>query len=321
MGVGFQLQYRSLGRTGILVSRLCFGALTIGPLQANLSLGEGSAVIRRALDRGVNFIDTAELYRTYPYIREGIRGCGHDVVICSKCYAYTYQDMKKSVEKALSELERDYIDIFMLHEQESSLTIKGHWEAYQYLLEAKEKGIIRAAGISTHHVAGVLGAVEFPEIEVVHPLINIAGIGIVDGTREDMLSAIRAAADAGKGIYAMKALGGGNLLGRPEEAFDFILSLPELSSVAVGMRTVQEVEYNTTLFSGVPVPETLKSTVRRQTRRLHIEEWCRGCGQCVKRCRSGALTVDGGRAVVDQDRCILCGYCGSACPDFCIKVI
>lgn len=315
------MQYRPLGRTGILVSRLCFGALTIGPLQANLSLREGAAVIRRALESGVNFIDTAELYRTYPYIREAARGFGRDVVVCSKCYAYTYQDMKQSVEKALTELERDYIDIFMLHEQESALTVKGHWEAFGYLLEAREKGLIRAAGISTHHVSGVLAAAEFPEIDVVHPMFNIEGIGIADGTKEDMLAAIKGAADAGKGIYSMKALGGGNLLARPEEALKYVLSVPEICSVAVGMSTVQEVAYNTLLFSGKQVPEELKSAVRRQTRRLHIEEWCRGCGLCVRRCRAGALEIAGGRVKVDEGLCVLCGYCGSACPEFCIKVI
>lgn len=315
------MQYRTLGRTGIQVSRLCFGALTVGPLQANLPLQEGAAVIRRALENGVNFIDTAELYRTYAYVREALRGFDKDVVICSKCYEYTYQGMKQSVEKALNELGRDCIDIFMLHEQESALTIKGHWEAYTYLLEAKEKGIIRAAGISTHHVAGVLGAVEFPEIDVIHPLINAAGIGIRGGTREDMLAAIRAAAAAGKGVYAMKALGGGNLLERPEAAFEYILSILEIDAVAVGMSSVHEVEYNTLLFSGRKVSQRLKDTVRRQVRRLHIENWCRGCGQCVERCRSGALAVEGGKARVDEGLCIRCGYCGAACPDFCIKVI
>ena len=63
-----------------------------------------------------------------------------------------------------------------------------------------------------------------------------------------MLKAIKTAAKAGKGIYAMKALGGGNLLDRTEEAFDFILGIPEIASVAVGMRTREEVEYNTRLF-------------------------------------------------------------------------
>lgn len=315
------MQYRVLGKTGIKVSRLCFGALTIGPLQANLPIAEGARVIRNALEAGVNFIDTAELYRTYPYIREAFRGFGRDAVVVTKCYAYTYRGMQESVEKALKELDRDYIDIFMLHEQESILTIRGHWEALEYLFEVKNKGFVRAVGISTHHVEGVLGAASVPEIDVIHPLINVAGIGIRGGTTEDMLGAIRLAAGAGKGLYAMKALGGGNLLDRTEEAFEFILSIPELASVAVGMSTTDEVEYNTRLFGGHPVPDSLQSIVRRQPRRLHIEEWCCGCGQCTERCASGALSLSGGKATVDRTLCTLCGYCGAACPDFSIKVI
>lgn len=315
------MQYRVLGRTGMKVSRLCFGALTIGPLQAGLPVANGARIIRRALEAGVNFIDTAELYRTYSYIREALQGFAGDVVVVSKSYAYTYHGMRESVEKALRELGRDYIDIFMLHEQESRLTIEGHREAVQYLLEAKERGLVRAVGISTHHVEGVLGAAATPEIDVVHPLLNVAGLGIRGGTVDDMLMAVRKASEAGKGLYAMKALGGGNLLGRAEEAFNFVLSIPELASVAVGMSTLEEVEYNTRLFAGAAVPEPLKKRVRRQPRRLHIEEWCRGCGQCVNRCKAGALSIAGDRVTVDGSLCTLCGYCGAACPEFNIKVV
>ncbi|MCG9969079.1 aldo/keto reductase [Pelotomaculum terephthalicicum JT] len=315
------MQYRVLGRTGITVSRLCFGALTIGPLQANLPLAEGAGVIRKALEAGVNFIDTAELYGTYPYIREALRDFGREVVVVSKCYAYTGQGMRESVEKALKLIGRDYIDVFMLHEQESLLTIKGHWEAIEYLLEAREKGLVRAIGVSTHHVQGVLGAAAVPEIDVIHPLLNMAGIGIRGGTAQDMLQAIRKAFNAGKGIYAMKALGGGHLLSRSEEALNYILSIPELASVAVGMSSRDEVDYNTRLFSGQTVPSSLEAKVARRPRRLCIEEWCPGCGECVKRCTSGAISLSGGKAVADMAKCTLCGYCGSVCPEFCIKVI
>ncbi|HBC91540.1 MAG TPA: aldo/keto reductase, partial [Pelotomaculum sp.] len=68
------MQYRVLARTGMQVSRLCFGALTISPLQAGLPLVEGARIIRAALEAGVNFIDTAELYSNYHYIREAIKG-------------------------------------------------------------------------------------------------------------------------------------------------------------------------------------------------------------------------------------------------------
>ncbi|HPU21418.1 MAG TPA: aldo/keto reductase, partial [Thermoclostridium caenicola] len=80
------MEYRFLGKTGIKVSRLCFGALVIGPLQRNLSVEEGAAVIEEALRLGVNFIDTADLYDTYPYIRRAIERSGIRPVIASKCY-------------------------------------------------------------------------------------------------------------------------------------------------------------------------------------------------------------------------------------------
>lgn len=315
------LQYRLLGRTNINVSRLCFGALTVGPLQANLPVEQGAAVIRRALEAGVNFIDTAEFYQTYHYIREAIRGRSSKVIITSKSYAYTYEDMEKSVQQALQALERDYIDIFLLHEQESILTIRGHWQAVEYLLEAKRLGLIRAIGISTHTVDAVRAAAEIPEFDIIHPLINIDGVGIQGGTVEDMLAAIRQAYAAGKGIYGMKALGGGNLISKAQEAFSYILGLKELSSVAVGMQSIAEVDYNLHIFNNEFIAPELESLVRKQNRKLHIEEWCRGCGACVERCGAGALNIVNERAVVDTSLCRLCGYCGAVCPEFCIKVI
>lgn len=310
-----------LGRTGIKVSRLCFGTLTVGPLQCGLAVDEGAAVIRRALDLGVNFIDTAEYYKTYAYIREAMKGRTEEVVITSKSYAYTKKGMQESLERALVALHRDYVDIFLLHEQESALTIRGHWEAVECLLEAKKAGLVRAIGISTHSVEGVRAAARVAEFDVIHPIINVAGVGIQGGTREDMLAAIEEAATFGKGLYGMKALGGGNLISRVDKALAFVLNIPYLSSVAVGMRTLAEVEFNVAVFNGMPVPDALRVRVGSQNRRLHIENWCQGCARCVERCGAGALSLVNGRAVVDSSRCRLCGYCGAVCPEFCIKVI
>lgn len=315
------MQYRFLGRTGIRVSRLCFGSLTIGPLQADLPVERGAEVIRRALEAGVNFIDTAEYYRNYAHIREAIRGKEREVVIASKSYAYTYDGMRQSVEAALRALGREYIDIFLLHEQESALTIRGHWEAVEYLLEAKKSGLVRAIGISTHAVAAVRSAALIPEFDVIHPLINLTGVGIMGGSAADMLDAIKEAALCGKGLYGMKALGGGHLLGRTDEALRFVLGIDELAAVAVGMQSAAEVDFNTAVFSGREAAEAVRTAVKKQNRRLLIEDWCQGCGNCVRRCGAGALKIEHGRAVVDPVRCRLCGYCAAVCPQFCLKVI
>lgn len=320
------MEYRNLGKTGLVVSRLCFGALTVGPLQARLSPEDGAKVIRTALNGGVNFIDTAEIYGTYPHIRKAIIGGssesdGRDIIIASKSYAYTYQGMETSLMKAISELNVDSMGIFLMHEQESYLTIKGHWDALRALVDAKKKGLVRAVGISTHAIDAVKAAAEIDEIDVIQPLINLTGLGILDGTIEEMIDALQVAADRGKGIYAMKALGGGNLLNRYDEAVAFIKGLEFVHSVAVGMQTVEEVQMNLRVFSGEEVSENLKKKISRQTRQLIIDEWCEGCGACVKRCPQGALTLRHGKAVVSSEKCLLCGYCASVCRDFYIKVI
>ena len=86
--------------------------------------------------------------------------------------------MVEALEDARQRLQRDVIDIFMLHEQESIHTIRGHWPALEVLFEAKAKGIVRAVGISTHCVAIILRA-QVPEIEVISPLIN-PSLGIIE---------------------------------------------------------------------------------------------------------------------------------------------
>ncbi|MFZ5351131.1 MAG: aldo/keto reductase [Bacillota bacterium] len=315
------MEYRVLGNTGIKVSRLCFGSLTVGPLQARLDIAEGAAVIREALDRGVNFIDTAELYQNYDCIKMAVKGIRDNIIISTKCYAYTAESAEESLMKALKELNTDYIDVFSLHEQENEMTIKGHYDALEYFVKAKKKGIIRSIGISTHATAAVKAALKFSEIEVIHPIINKNGLGIIDGTLHDMLSAVEEAWSSGKGIYSMKALGGGNLIASAQECFDFVLSKPFIHSVAVGMQSKAEVMNNILIFEGSSVPPELSSEINSRKRGLHIDYWCTGCGNCVGVCGQNALTLKEGKAVVNREKCVLCGYCSAYCKDFCIKIV
>ena len=179
-----------LGRTNLYVTKICFGALTIGPLQGNMSIEEGSKIIEHALISGINFIDTAQLYDTYKYINKAIKKTGITPIISTKSYAYSKEQAKKSLEDAKKALDMDVIDIFMLHEQETSLTMKGHKEALDYYLNEKEKGTIKAVGVSTHAVEVVNLVAEMKEIDIIHPMYNIDGIGILDGDVSDMTKAI-----------------------------------------------------------------------------------------------------------------------------------
>lgn len=314
------MDYIKLGNTGIEVSRLCFGGLIIGPLQAAMPVGEGAAVIQKALESGVNFIDTAELYGTYPYIREAVKRSGKRPVISTKSYAYTAEGAAESLEKARRELDIDFIDMFLMHEQESKLTLRGHRDALEYYLEQKAKGRIGAVGVSTHNIEVVEAICSMPEIEVIHPIINIAGIGIGDGTIAEMLAAVKRAHSCGKGIYSMKPLGGGNLLGRYDECMDFVLGLDFVHSIAVGMQSVEEVEMNICTFERKEIPKDIHDSLKVRSRRLHVDYWCDACGRCVQRCRTGAMEIVDGKACANREKCVLCGYCGSVCPQFAIKI-
>jgi len=315
------MEYRNLGNTGISVSRMCFGALTVGPLQANLPVQEGAAIIRYALERGINFIDTAKLYGTYPYLKLALVGWDKPVVIATKSYDYTWEGMKKSVEEARCQLDRDYLDIFMLHEQESELTLAGHRPALEYLQEAKVQGLVRAIGVSTHTVEVVRVAAEKPEIEVIHAIVNIKGIGLQDGTIEQMDEALKIAYHKGKGLYGMKPLGGGNLISQSDEALRYAFNHPCLHSVAVGCRMTGELDYNLAILAGDEPLQTLREKLKVVQRKLHIEDWCQGCGSCVEKCPFELLQIVNERAVLKEDNCVLCGYCGAGCPQFAIKVI
>jgi aryl-alcohol dehydrogenase-like predicted oxidoreductase len=323
-----KLEKRELGHTGLRVSRLAFGSLTMGPLQRDMTPEAGGRLLHYAYERGVNFVDTAELYGTYPHIREALKVIPReDYVISTKSYAYDRKTAEASLNQALSALDTNYLDLFMLHEQESEHTLRGHREALDYFLEQKQKGILRTVGLSTHFIAAVRAAVKTPELDVIHPIINLKGIGIQDGSAENMLQAIRdfKTRNAGGGVFAMKPLAGGHLIKDPKAAFDFVLKEASLDAIAVGMQSTDEIDANITLFTNQALPDDLKNRLSHQERYLMVHDWCSACGNCEKRCQQQAIKVQstghGNRAVVDHEKCVLCGYCSTVCPEFCLKVI
>lgn len=311
-----------LGNTAISINPLVYGTLPLGPLQAALSPEEGGKLIRYAVENGVNLLDTAELYRTYAHIRAGLEGFSGKVHIASKTHANTPQDARIHVERALKELGREQLDIVHLHGARVADPFVERPEVIEELLRMKEEGKIGHVGLSSHYISAIAKSASHPEIEVIHPLINRTGMGILDGGADEMAAAIASCAAAGKGVYAMKALAGGNLIPSARESLRFVLGLTAVHAIAVGMLSEAEIDGNLALFESDQAPEELWQELEGRKRSLRImQAFCKGCGSCVPACTNDALSLVEGYAQVNKAECILCGYCGAACPEFIIRVI
>jgi aryl-alcohol dehydrogenase-like predicted oxidoreductase len=320
-----------LGRTGIEVTELSCGTLILGRLQADMTPEESAPALAKALELGINFFDTAQAYGSQGHLRIGLGSARNDVVIATKTHARTADDARKALEESLRELGRGHIDIYHLHLIDGPGDLEERRGVLEFLLECKEKGLVRAVGASVHKVAAAKVVAEEPGFDVLFPILNSGGLGIADGTGEEMLAASRTARANGKGVYAMEPLGGGHLRQDPEKAFRFLRSLGVADSICVGMKSPAEVEMNVALFEGREVSKELRGRVETVPRGLKIYESCHGCGACVETCSASALTLDlsradeskkkKGQAVVDRAKCILCGYCAEVCPQFALRVV
>jgi len=320
-----------LGRTGLEVSELSFGTLILGRLQAGLTPDEAAPAVRKAVELGINFFDTAQSYATHEHLRVGLGSESNNVLIASKTHARARKDAQAAFETALKELGRDYIDIYLFHLIHNVQDLEGRRPVLDYLLELKEEGRIRAIGASVHRVEGASAVATASDIDVLFPVLNRHGLGIIDGSLDDMLGVVRRAKAAGQGVYAMKPLAGGHLRGSAGEAFQFLRNLGLIDSICAGMKSPAEVEMNVRLFEGREIPEELRQAVETVPRMLKIYDRCRGCSSCVEACDQGALSLDEsravpawgkkGQAVVDRSKCILCGYCAEVCPEFTIRIV
>ncbi|MDQ1396437.1 MAG: hypothetical protein QOG64_1696 [Acidimicrobiaceae bacterium] len=153
------MKYRTLGRTGIKVSPLCFGAMMLGQW-GNPDHDESVRIIHRALDAGINFIDTADVYsggESEEIVGKALTGARRDnVVLATKFHGSMGQDpnaqgnarrwIVKEVENSLRRLQTDWIDLYQVHRPDASTDIDETLSALSDLVHA---GKIRNFGSST----------------------------------------------------------------------------------------------------------------------------------------------------------------------------
>ena len=162
-----------------------------------------------------------------------------------------------------------------------------------------------------HKAAGI------PECDILFPLINYRSLGIRcgdgPGTKEDMAEAIRLCSEKGKGVFAMKVFGGGNLTGTYQQALDYVKNLPGVDSMMIGFGKTHEIDQICDYIDGVMEPDFQPDVSQKKIR---IDQGdCEGCGACIERCPNHAIFRNSnGLAEVDHSICLTCGYCAPKCP-------
>ena len=267
------MQYRKLGKTGLNVSILGYGCMRL-PTYSGGGVNEKEAIrcIRRAIDGGVNLVDTAYIYHggssevvAGKALKDGYREKAYLMDKSPTWMLEKPEDYDKLLNEQLQRLDTDYIDIYLFHSLgEKSFNDKVRsFGLYDRALRAKEAGKIRYIGWSFHD-----------KPENLKPIID-AGIGdvmlvqynILDRSNEEMIAY---AADNGIGVMVMSPVGGGRLVSppsevaevmrsegrkpfRPERAFRFVWSNPNVSIALSGMSSIGQVGDNLG-FAGGFVP-------------------------------------------------------------------
>jgi ferredoxin len=194
----------------------------------------------------------------------------------------------------------------------------GAWECLQVY---KQKGYFKAIGIATHSVKTVEAAAMRDDTDIIFPIVNFKGMGILEGTLEEMLSVIKLAYDNGKGLYAMKALAGGVLIGDYVKALSYVRELPYFASIALGMTQESELLTALKVIGNQKLSEAELGSLKA-SKSLCILPFCSLCGNCIEACPNLALSKsDDGEIVINKEKCVLCGYCVPCCSQFAMRLV
>ena len=265
------MQYRDLGKTGLRVSAIGLGCVQLGSSETEYAV----RVVRRALELGVTYIDAARGYRDAEIkVGRALEGHRDKVVLSTKTGATIRDTAWREVHESLKRLRTDYLDNCHLHCLGPGRDIErrlGRGGALEALIQAKEQGLIRHIGCTSHHTETLIEAIHRFDFEVVLLIMNV-----VERAPLDRL--IPLCQERGIGVTVMKPLATGLLPARL--ALKWLLNQP-IACAVPGAATVQEVEENAMVGHG-----DLTLTVAEQMRVQALQEElahvrCRMCEACL----------------------------------------
>ncbi|MCH7908985.1 MAG: aldo/keto reductase [Candidatus Hydrogenedentes bacterium] len=348
------MQYTTLGKTGLKVSRLGFGCMRLPMKEGRIVRELAIPMLHRAKELGVNYFDTAVGYCNQDSQRclgEALEGMRDQVIVSTKNGHYNKKDERgwwKNLEDSLERLRTDYIDIYNFHGlrwQAYADHVQGPGGQLEWMLRAKEQGMIRHICCSFHDTAENLKKLastgHFDSVTLQY--------NILDQSNESAFEHV--VKKCGMGITVMGPVGGGRLGGEsdeirkmlkgaksvPEVALRFVLSNPYVSIALSGMDAMEQVAENIKVASRRTPMSTVEhrrvKSILTRFRKLS-ELYCTGCNYCMP-CPTG-VNISGSFMALNQDRvyglkahakrtydwlrggqaihCMACGKCEPKCP-------
>jgi predicted aldo/keto reductase-like oxidoreductase len=318
------METTTLGKTGLMVSRVAIGGI---PLQRPAE-EEAIKVVHRALELGINFIDTAAGYgESEERIGKALVGRRDQVIIATKSGRSGKAEATAELERSLKRLQTDVIDIWQLHnisDAEKYAQVTGPGGSLEAAREALQAGKIRHIGISSHNLDTAIEAVKSGLFETVQFPFNYV-------TREPADELIPLAKELDVGFIGMKPFAGG-LLDNATLSIKYVLQFDSVVPDP-GIEAVEEIEEIVSIVESGDWALTAQEQQEIETRRAELgTQFCRQCGYCQPCPQeipiSMVMITQGmwklwpretfldwmGRVTDKARNCIECGECETRCP-------
>jgi predicted aldo/keto reductase-like oxidoreductase len=232
----------ALGRTGIRSSLIGMGTGSVGVKRSSnqVRLGQEKFIklVRHAFDRGITYFDTADQYGSHLYLREALKGLPRD-------RATSAEVAKADLERFREELGMDYVDSLLMHCMTKETWPTDFRPVMDVLSNAKDKGWVRAIGVSCHGLAPLRAAVTCDWVELDLARINPVGVKArMDGSPEEVVPCLKSMHQQGKGVLGMKILGEGTFKS-PEQQMDslrFVLGLGCVDAMVIGFESPEQID-------------------------------------------------------------------------------
>ena len=255
-----------LGKTDLEVNKIGFGAL---PLQRR-DMKDSVEILNKAYESGIDFYDTARFYSdSEEKLGKAFEDVRSDIYLASKTAAESVEDFWNDLETSLKELKTDYLDLYQHHN--ISFCPKSGDELAEAMAEAKEEGLIKHIGITTHKITIANEALKSGIYETLqYPFSYLSG--------DEEIKLVQKCQDMDVGFIAMKAMGGG-LLKNSKASFAYMNQFSNVLPIW-GIQYMEELEEFLSYPQNLTLNDELKDIIENDKKELG-DDFCRGCGYCM----------------------------------------